>query len=103
MGKIVFVYGGNAYPMSDRFGVGFEKYGEHEQVKEIIFFMPPISEIAIVIGLIGVILFSWYSAIWGDFWNFRHAAWEFFKGGLVWLITLIGVLLLILGISDLRE
>ncbi|MDQ7066597.1 MAG: NrfD/PsrC family molybdoenzyme membrane anchor subunit [Sulfurimonas sp.] len=57
LGKAIFVYGGNAYPMSDRFGVGFEKYGEYEEVKDIIFFMPPISEIAIVVGSIGVILF----------------------------------------------
>ena len=57
LGKAIFVYGGNAYPMSDRFGAGFEKYGEYEEVKEVIFFMPPWSEIAIVIGSIGIILF----------------------------------------------
>ncbi|MDQ7046002.1 MAG: polysulfide reductase [Sulfurimonas sp.] len=57
LGKAIFIYGGNAYPMTDRFGVGFEKYGEHDEVKDIIFFMPPLSEIAIVIGSIGVILF----------------------------------------------
>ena len=28
LGRYVFVYGGNAYPMSNRFGTGFEKYGE---------------------------------------------------------------------------
>ncbi len=56
-----------------------------------------------LILLIGVILFSWYSAGWGSFWNFKHAAWEFFKGGLAWLIAIIGILLLILGISDLRQ
>ncbi len=57
LGKIIFVYGGNAYPMSNRFGVGFEKYGEYEAVKEMIFFMPPWSEIFITIGSIGVVLF----------------------------------------------
>ena len=57
IGKIIFVYGGNAYPMNNRFGVGFEKYYEYEQAKEIIFFMPPWSEIAIVIGSMGIILF----------------------------------------------
>ena len=57
LGKIIFVYGGNAYPMNNRFGVGFEKYNEYEQAQEIIFFMPPWSEIAIVIGSIGIILF----------------------------------------------
>jgi hypothetical protein len=54
MGRLIFVYGGNAYPMSDRFGVGFEKYSEYEQVKEVVFFMPPMGEIMIAIGSIGV-------------------------------------------------
>ena len=31
------------------------------------------------------------------------AAWEFFKGGLVWFVVLIGLLFLMLGISDLKE
>ncbi len=60
----------------------------------------------ILLGLVlivGVILFSWYSAGWGSFWNFRHAAWEFFKGGLAWFVALIGLLFLMLGISDLKE
>ncbi len=60
----------------------------------------------ILVGLIlviGVILFAWYSAAWNNFWNFRHAAWEFFKGGLMWFIALIGLLFLMLGISDLKE
>ncbi len=53
---MIFVYGGNAYPMSDRFGVGFEKYSEYEPVKDVIFFMPPWGEIAIVIGSLGIII-----------------------------------------------
>jgi len=57
LGKMIFVYGGNAYPMNDRFGVGFEKYGEYEPVREVIFFMPPIGEIFVVVGSIGIILF----------------------------------------------
>lgn len=57
LGKAIFIYGGNAYPMNNRFGVGFEKYYEYEEVKDVIFFMPPWSEIAIVIGSVGVILF----------------------------------------------
>lgn len=56
LGKIIFVYGGNAYPMSDRFGTGFEKYGEYDQAKEIIFFMPGLSEILIVLGSFGILL-----------------------------------------------
>lgn len=57
LGKLIFVYGGNAYPMSDRFGVGFEKYSEYEPVKDVIFFMPPWGEIAIVIGSLGIVIF----------------------------------------------
>ena len=55
--------------------------------------------------IIAVVVFSWYSADFGsgNFWNFRHAAWEFLKGGLVWLIFLIGLLFLILGISELKD
>jgi hypothetical protein len=56
LGRYVFVYGGNAYPMSNRFGTGFEKYGENEQIKEFIFYNPHISEILIVIGSFGVIV-----------------------------------------------
>ena len=56
LGKMIFVYGGNAYPMSDRFGVGFEKYAEYEPVRDVIFFMPPLGEILVVIGSIGIIL-----------------------------------------------
>ena len=57
IGKIIFVYGGNAYPLSDRFGVGFEKYSEYDRVKDVIFFMPPLGEIAVVVGSLGIIIF----------------------------------------------
>ncbi len=50
----------------------------------------------------GIILLVWYSGEWGTFWNFKHAAWEFFKGGLVWLFVMIGLLFIVLGISDLK-
>jgi hypothetical protein len=53
--------------------------------------------------LIGIILFTWYSVQWGSFWNFRHATWEFLKGGLVWLVALAGFVLVVLGINDLKE
>jgi len=60
----------------------------------------------ILIGVIllnGVILMAWYSGDWfGNFWNFKHAAWEFFKGGLVWMFIMIGLIFIILGISDLK-
>jgi len=62
LGKIIFVYGGNAYPMSDRFGVGFEKYGEYEATKTFIFFFPPWSEIAVTVGSWGIVLMLFWVA-----------------------------------------
>ncbi len=55
VGRFIFVYGGNAYPLSDRFGSGFEKYSEYSEVQDFIFFPPSLSEIFIVIGSVGVI------------------------------------------------
>ena len=56
IGRIIFVYGGNAHPMSDRMGTGFQKYSEYESIKEFIFVMPSLSEICIVVGSVGVVL-----------------------------------------------
>jgi len=55
IGRFIFVYGGNAYPMSDRFGKGFEIYSQYDEVKDFIFFSPHISEVLIVIGSVGVV------------------------------------------------
>jgi Ni/Fe-hydrogenase subunit HybB-like protein len=59
IGRLIFVYGGNAYPMSDRFGTGFEKYGEYEIIKDFIFFSPTLTEVFIVIGSVGVIILTY--------------------------------------------
>lgn len=56
-----------------------------------------------LILLLGIITFAWFSPSFGDFWNFRHAAWEFLKGGFFWFITFIGLILIVLGITGLRE
>jgi hypothetical protein len=59
----------------------------------------------LLLGLILVIasvVLMWYSSGWG-IWNFKHAAWEFLKGGVFWFVLMIGVLFIILGISDLKE
>lgn len=57
--------------------------------------------------LVGVILIAWYSQFWppifGKNLNFLNSAWIFLKGGIFWVITMIGLLLIILGINDLRE
>jgi hypothetical protein len=36
-------------------------------------------------------------------WGVGIAALEFFKGGLIWFVGMIGLLFLLLGISDLKE
>ena len=56
LGRMIFVYGGNAYPMSDRFGVGFEKYAEYEPLKDVIFYMTSLGEVFVVIGSVGIVL-----------------------------------------------
>ena len=55
-----------------------------------------------LILIIGAILVAWYSQNWGS-WNFWSAAKVFFMGGLFWLVALIGVLFVLLGISDLKS
>ena len=58
--------------------------------------------------LLGLIVFSWASdtyswIIFGKDINMLHAAWIFLKGGVFWAIASAGLLLIILGINDLRE
>ncbi len=55
----------------------------------------------ILLGLILLIapIYAWIVNMWGA----GAAATTFFKGGLVWLLILIGALFLMLGISDLKE
>tara|TARA_Y100000310_G_scaffold159994_1_gene159682 strand:+ start:89 stop:304 length:216 start_codon:yes stop_codon:yes gene_type:complete len=65
----------------------------------------------LLIGLImvvGVILLAWassaYNWVWfGKDFNFLNPAWVFLKGGIFWFLFMIGTLLIILGINDLRE
>lgn len=55
-GRYLFVYGGNANPMSDRFGVGYEKYDVYELASSFNYMHPHLGEIFIVIGSIGIVL-----------------------------------------------
>lgn len=55
-----------------------------------------------LILLLGAIVIAFYSQTWG-IWNFWTAAGEFLKGGIFWFIVMIGALLILLGISDLKE
>jgi len=55
----------------------------------------------ILLGLIFLngAIFVW----WTNQLNFGDAALIFFKGGLVWFVILIGFVLIMLGISDLKD
>jgi len=58
-----------------------------------------------LILLIGAIIVAWYSQTWvffGKSFNFWNAAWIFLKGGFFWFMTMIGLLFIMLGISDLK-
>jgi hypothetical protein len=63
----------------------------------------------IILGLVLIViavLVSAYSSSWYAFglsFNFGPAAWNFLKGGLIWLVILVGLLFLMLGISDLKD
>ncbi len=55
----------------------------------------------LLFGLILVIVAVYF---WGmNIGSFGNAALTFLKGGIVWFVIMIGLLLLILGISDLKD
>lgn len=54
--------------------------------------------------LLGLILLNGAILAWGfNFLKIGEAALVFLKGGLVWFVILIGFILIMLGISDLKE
>jgi len=54
--------------------------------------------------LFGLILVIVAVYVWGmNIWGLGTAALTFFKGGLVWFVIMIGLLFLMLGISDLKD
>ncbi len=57
--------------------------------------------IEILVGLIFLVvpIFVWIVNLWG----FGDAALVVLKGGIMWGLLLVGLLLLIIGISELRE
>ena len=61
--------------------------------------------IEIIVGLILVVgaILGWVYSTGIGFWDFGTAAWEFLKGGLVWLVILVGLVFIMLGISDLKD
>lgn len=54
IGRYLFVYGGNAIPMSNRFGTGYEKNDMYGVTESFIYSSPHLGEIFIVLGSIGV-------------------------------------------------
>ncbi|GBE19838.1 hypothetical protein BMS3Abin17_00568 [archaeon BMS3Abin17] len=53
--------------------------------------------------LFGLILVIASVYVWGIFPSWGNAALEFLKGGIVWFVIMIGLLFIMLGISDLKE
>jgi len=54
--------------------------------------------------LLGLILITAVVYVWGmNFFSFGTAALIVLKGGLMWFVAMIALLLIILGISDLKE
>ena len=54
--------------------------------------------------LLGLILVIASVYVWGiDYFGMGTAALEFLKGGIIWFVIMIGLLFLMLGISDLKE
>lgn len=53
-GRYLFVYGGNANPMSNRFGTGYERYDFYDVASTFNYIHPHLGEILIVIGSVGV-------------------------------------------------
>lgn len=61
-----------------------------------------------LIIIIGMILIGWASSayswtILGKDLNLLHSAWILFKGGIFWFLIGIGIVLILLGISDLKD
>ncbi len=57
--------------------------------------------IGILAGLILLVVTIYLAGM--NIWGFRYAAISVFKGMLIWIVFFIGLLLIILGISDLKD
>jgi len=54
--------------------------------------------------LFGLILIAVVVYVWGmNFYGFGQAALSFLKGGIIWFVLMIGLLLILLGISDIKD
>ena len=65
----------------------------------------------LLMGLVlinGAVLVAWWTSsqiitIFGKSVNFLSSAWIFLQGGIFWFVIMIGLLFIMLGISDLKE
>jgi len=57
--------------------------------------------LGLLIGLLLVVVTVYLAGM--NIWGFRYAAISVFKGMLIWIVFFIGLLLIILGISDLKD
>ena len=65
----------------------------------------------LLMGLVlinGAVLVAWWTSsqavtIFGKSVNFLNSAWIVFQGGIFWFVVMIGLLFIMLGISDLKE
>ena len=57
--------------------------------------------LGLFIGLILVVITVYLAGM--NIWGLRYAAISVFKGMLIWIVFFIGLLLIILGISDLKD
>jgi hypothetical protein len=65
---------------------------------EIYIFMNKFLELLVGLVFLLVPIYAWIV----NFWGVGSAALVFFKGGLVWLLILIGLVFLLIGISDFK-
>ena len=61
--------------------------------------------LVILIGtiIVGVMSSAHHWVLLGKDLNFLHAAWIFLKGGLFWFAILIGIIFILIGISELED
>ena len=57
--------------------------------------------LGLLIGLVLVVVTVYFAGM--NTWGLRYAAITVFKGMLIWIVFFVGLLLIILGISDLKD
>jgi len=68
-------------------------------MQKVCIFMNKFLELLIGLIFLLVPIYAWIV----NFWGVGDSALVFFKGGLVWMLILIGVVFILIGISDLKN